>query len=118
MSLSSRNVAADSCLTALDADFFKALCEPSRLEIVRCMIKIGRADISDLSREMPLDRSVVSRHLQVLEQAGIAVSRKEGRKVYYELDGPAIMDKFGTIVGAIAPLVSIRCPGSDPKPTT
>lgn len=77
------------------------------------MIKIGRADISDLAKEVPLDRSVVSRHLKVLEQAGIAISSKEGRKVYYELDGPAIMDKFGSILGTVAPIASICCPGNN-----
>ncbi|NOX96285.1 MAG: helix-turn-helix transcriptional regulator [Alphaproteobacteria bacterium] len=110
MDYATRSKAANACLSALDADFFKALCETSRLEVVRGMIKLGRADISDIAEEVPLDRSVVSRHLQTLEQAGLAVSSKEGRRVFYELDGPAIMDKFGNIMAALAPLVPYCCP--------
>jgi len=115
MKYASRAKAANACLAVLDAEFFKALCEPSRLEVVRGLIKLGRADIGDIAKELPLDRSVVSRHLQILEQAGITVSSKEGRRVFYELDGPAIIDKFGTMMAAIAPLVPICCPSPESK---
>ena len=33
-----------------------------------------------------VDLSVVSRHLGVLRNAGVVNSRKEGRKVFFELD--------------------------------
>lgn len=77
------------------------------------MIKLGRADVSDVAKEVPLDRSVVSRHLRVLELVGIAVSHKEGRRVFYELDGPAIMHKFEKILMSLAPLVPLCCPSSE-----
>lgn len=111
----SRVAAANACLAVLDADFFKALCEPARLEVVRQMIKLGRADIGDISEGLPQDRSVVSRHLQILEDAGIAASSKEGRRVFYELDGPRIMAKLGAMTDAFAPLVSVCCPGPTRK---
>ncbi len=111
----SRTAAANACLAVLDADFFRAFCEPARLEVVRQMIKLGRADIGEIADGLPQDRSVVSRHLQVLEQAGVAVSAKEGRRVFYELDGPVIMNKLAGMTDAFAPLVATCCPGPKRK---
>lgn len=111
----SRIAAANACLAVLDADFFKAFCEPARLEVVRQMIKLGRADIGEIAEGLPQDRSVVSRHLQVLEQAGIAASSKEGRRVFYELDGPIIMMKLAAMTDAFTPLVETCCPGPKRK---
>lgn len=115
MTKPSRAAAANACLAVLDADFFKAFCEPARLEVVREMIKLGRADIGEIADGLPQDRSVVSRHLQRLEQAGIAASSKEGRRVFYELDGPVIMQKLAAITDAFAPLVATCCPGPKRK---
>lgn len=113
MSEPSRLQAAQACLDIIDTAFFRALCEPSRLEVVSAMVKLGRADITEIAKQTPLDRSVVSRHLQILEQAGLAVSQKEGRQVFYELDGPAIMDKFKSSMAAIEPLVPLCCPANN-----
>lgn len=115
MTTPSRIAAANACLKVLDADFFRALCEPARLEVVRQMIKLGRADIGEIAEGLPQDRSVVSRHLQVLEQAGLVSCNKEGRRVFYELDGPAIMTRFQTMMDAFAPLVPACCPGPRSK---
>ncbi|MEM1139581.1 MAG: metalloregulator ArsR/SmtB family transcription factor [Pseudomonadota bacterium] len=112
MSDAQRLQAAEACLEILDTAFFRALCEPSRLEVVVALVKVGRADITEIAKQTPLDRSVVSRHLQTLEQAGLAVSQKEGRQTFYELDGPAIMEKFKTAMTAIEPLVPICCPAN------
>jgi len=50
-----------------------------------------------------------------LEQAGVAVSTKEGRRVFYELDGPVIMNKLTTMTDAFTPLVATCCPGPKRK---
>jgi DNA-binding transcriptional ArsR family regulator len=107
-----RAEAADACLAAMDSAFLKALCEPARLEIVRQLVKLGSADISQIAQGLPQDRSVVSRHLQLLERAGVAISSRSGRRVVYELDGPAIMGKLGGLTQAFAPLVPLCCPGT------
>jgi DNA-binding transcriptional ArsR family regulator len=106
-----RSEAANACLAILDAEFFKALSEPSRLKVVRRLIRLGRADIGAIAEGLPQDRSVVSRHLQALEEAGLAISGREGRHIYYELDGPAILKKLGAMAEAFAPLVPVYCPG-------
>ena len=83
-----RERAASGCAGILDAELFKALCEPVRVEIVRLLIAHGRSDLSSLAAELPQDPSVISRHLAVLHRAGLVRRAKRGRHVYFELDGP------------------------------
>jgi ArsR family transcriptional regulator, nickel/cobalt-responsive transcriptional repressor len=111
----SRSEAADACLAVMDTTFFKALCEPARLEVVRRLIKLGRADVGEIAEGLPQDRSVVSRHLAVLEQAGIAFSDKEGRRVLYELDGPAMLQKLEGMSAIMRSLQPMCCPGGAKK---
>lgn len=106
-----RKQAADKCLQALDTEFFRAFCDESRLEVVRAMIRLGPAKVGEIADSAPVERSVVSRHLKMLERTGIAVRRQQGRCVIYELDGPAIMAKLAATVSAIQPLVPLCCPG-------
>ncbi len=113
MSDISRDSAAETCIAAMDTEFFKALCEPSRLEVVKVMIKLGKADIGEIAGGTMIDRSVVSRHLQVLERAGLAIRHKEGRHVLYELNGPAIMQKLQQTLEAVVPLIPFCCPSDE-----
>ena len=109
MTAANRAITAENCLRALDAEFFKALCEPSRLEVIRAMIKLGPADVGEIAGQTPQDRSVVSRHLH---RQGLAISHKEGRHMIYQLDGPAILEKLGRAVAAAEALVPLCCPGT------
>lgn len=106
-----RSEAADACLAVMDTAFFKALCEPARLEVVRRLIKLGQADVGEIAAGLPQDRSVVSRHLAQLEDAGIACSSKDGRRVLYELDGPAILKRFDSMSSIMRALQPMCCPG-------
>ncbi len=49
------------------------------------------SSVLDLSARTNLSRPAVSRHIQVLKEAGIVKSRREGRHVYYYLE-PEISD--------------------------
>ncbi len=68
----------------LDPDLFKALCDPTRAKLLGCLIKCGRAcSVGEVAECCSVDLSVVSRHLQMLERAGILESEKTGRSVSY-----------------------------------
>ena len=102
--------AAQAALEVLDTKFFKALCEPVRVEIIRKLITIGACDIGTLSQGLSQDRSVISRHLATLERSQICASRKIGRRVLYDLDGPYIVEKVTNILDAIAPMATLCVP--------
>lgn len=63
-----------------------ALSDPTRLRFLHALAggELCACQLVELARLAP---STVSRHLALLEQAGLATSRKDGRWVYYRL-GP------------------------------
>lgn len=70
----------------LNPEFFKALCDPTRLKLLACLVKCGRAcSVSELAECCSVDFSVVSRHLSMLEKAGVLEVAKEGRNVLYRV---------------------------------
>ncbi len=106
-----RNEAANACLEVLDTGFFNALCEPVRVQLVRALVLHGEADIQTIAAGFTQDRSVISRHLQVLEKAGIVFSTKVGRRQIFQLNGPEIVERMEAMLRLMKALVPICCPG-------
>lgn len=90
----SRQEAARRCVAVFDTTFFKALCEPARIAVLRELILLGRADIAAIAERLPQDRSVVARHLQHLAGAHIVTADKHGRHVFYEIDARAVAERL------------------------
>ncbi|MBY0313694.1 MAG: metalloregulator ArsR/SmtB family transcription factor [Phycisphaerales bacterium] len=68
----------------LDPELFKALSDPTRVKLLGCIAKCGRAcTVGEVAECCSVDLSVVSRHLRQLEQAGVLESQKDGRSVSY-----------------------------------
>ena len=105
-----RIAAADCCTEIFGTDFLQALCEPSRASLLREMVLKGRADISTLAQDLPLDRSVISRHLRVLESVGVVKSEKEGRHTYYEIDGTKLVDELERLTEVVKMIRPVCCP--------
>ncbi len=101
---------AQDVKAVLDTDFFTALCEPVRVEIIRRLITVGASDVKTIAQGMVQDRSVISRHLAMLERAGITASRKSGRRVEYDLNGPDIVAKVTDILAVIEPMARLCMP--------
>lgn len=106
-----RDQAANACVEILDTEFFSALCEPVRVQLVRILVLNGRSDIRTLASNFSQDRSVIARHLQVMERAGIVVSEKVGRHQFFELDGPSMVQRVEAILDLMRVIVPICCPG-------
>lgn len=86
----------------LDAELFKALGEPTRLKLLSCLAKCGRAcSVTELTECCAVDFSVVSRHLGVLEKAGVLKATKLGRTVYYEVRYQHLSVAFRELANAI-----------------
>jgi DNA-binding transcriptional ArsR family regulator len=95
----------------LDAELFKGLCDPTRLKLLGCLSKCGRAcSVSELAECCSVDFSVVSRHLALLERAGIVESTKQGRTVFYEVKYVELSAKLR----ALADAMESCCPCSGP----
>lgn len=108
-SIRTRAQAADACVEILDADFFRALCEPSRLQVFRQLVLLGRSDIGTIAKALPQDRSVIARHLQTLERAGLLHAQTQGRHTFYEIDGPSITLRMESIMELMRVLAPLCC---------
>ena len=62
----------------------KALAGPGRLRIIGALAG-GELCVCQIVELLDLAPSTVSRHMSVLQQAGLVESRKQGRWVYYRL---------------------------------
>lgn len=66
-----------------------AIAEPTRRAIVERLAD-GPAAVSDLARDMPITRSAVSQHLQVLKSVGLVTDRAVGTRRVYSVDPDAL----------------------------
>jgi len=107
---SPREVASSGLVTVLDSGFLRALTEPARLDLLRVLLLHGPANIGTLAGHLPQDRSVISRHLKVLEQAGIVQGDRQGRERVYALDGPAFIGTLERILERAKALAACCCP--------
>lgn len=111
---SPRTQAIDAAIEVLDSPLFKALQEQARVAVLRQLLLLGRADVGQIAESLPQERSVISRHLQQLLEAGIVRVERAGRHRIYEVDGPALMGKFEAILTEIRKLAPYCCPGIGP----
>lgn len=64
---------------------FKALAHPTRLQIIEDLIDGKEKCICEFIEEMDFEQSTISKHMAVLKNADLVISRKEGLKVFYRL---------------------------------
>jgi DNA-binding transcriptional ArsR family regulator len=62
---------------------FKAMAEPSRLELLRLLQADGEQSVNDLTEKVDITQQAVSLHLKVLENAGLVQARREGTRSLY-----------------------------------
>ncbi|MEL7465739.1 MAG: metalloregulator ArsR/SmtB family transcription factor [Pseudomonadota bacterium] len=105
---------AAACLEAFDDPGLRALCDPARIEVVRRLIAVGEADIGEIADGLPQHRSVISRHLSQLSDAGVCDASREGRRVLYRLDGPEIVSRVERLLTAARALSALCCPPQNP----
>lgn len=65
----------------------KALSDPNRVKIVKMLQKRDGRCVCELVEALGLAQPTVSKHLKVLEEAGLVASRRQGQWVNYSLKG-------------------------------
>jgi DNA-binding transcriptional ArsR family regulator len=95
---------------SFDTAFFKAIAEPARQQILLILMQHGRCNVQDVAQHLVQDRSVVSRHLALLEQAGLVRSTRVQRYTEYELDGPAVIEKLERLLSQLRHAAALCCP--------
>lgn len=73
------------------AALFHSLADETRLRIVQRLAR-GEARVVDLTDQLGLAQSTVSKHLSCLRDCGLVDYRAEGRQSFYALTRPELMD--------------------------
>ncbi len=73
--------ADDASLTAV----YSAIADPTRREMME-LLERRELSITAIAKHFPISRVAISKHLAVLEQAGLVKERRVGREHRYQLD--------------------------------
>ncbi len=77
--------------TADDLDaVFRALADPTRRYLLDLLFAQDGRTLSELEAELTMTRFGVMKHLKVLEQAGLVISRRSGREKLHFLNAVPI----------------------------
>ena len=74
----------------------KQLANQNRLWIL-CQLLEGELSVGELNERIDLSQSALSQHLAKLRQENLVCTRKEGLKVFYSLDNPAVKQLLHTL---------------------
>ena len=96
----------DACSRALARhlrpELFKALCDPSRLSLLaRLATSAEPMNVSAASDCCGVHVSGTSRHLKMLERAGVVSAERRGREVVYELEAKTLVAALRGLADAI-----------------
>ena len=69
---------------------FATLADPTRLEIIHCLMKRGEQNVTQIVEATGHTYPNVSKHLRHLRDAKLVARRKEGLQVFYRLEDPLI----------------------------
>jgi DNA-binding transcriptional ArsR family regulator len=67
-------------------DVFKALADSTRRSLLDQLFKRDGQTLGELERRVPMTRFGVMKHLRVLEQAGLVVTKRRGREKLHFLN--------------------------------
>ena len=69
----------------------RALSDPTRREILRAL-RTGDLTAGDIASRFPITGASISHHLNVLRDAGLVQSQREGRTIVYSLESTVFQE--------------------------
>ena len=79
-------MSAASTVTAVDDDLWSAVGDPTRRRLLDLLLIEGVGTATTLSRQLPVTRQAVAKHLGVLDRVGLVRSTPSGRERRYRVD--------------------------------
>ncbi|WP_237103781.1 metalloregulator ArsR/SmtB family transcription factor [Nonomuraea sp. MG754425] len=101
------------------AALFHSLADETRLRIVQRLAR-GEARVVDLTAELGMAQSTVSKHLACLRDCDLVDYRAEGRQSFYSLTRPELMDLLAAaehLLAATGHAVAL-CPAHGTRPAS
>jgi DNA-binding transcriptional ArsR family regulator len=87
-------------LVELIARRFRVLAEPLRIRLLD-QLRTGEATVNELSEAIGGSQQNISKHLQLLADAGIVGRRKDGNHVYYRIVDEGVLRLCEDVCGSI-----------------
>ncbi|WP_201448546.1 ArsR/SmtB family transcription factor [Candidatus Nitrosocosmicus agrestis] len=85
----SDNISINIRKLSLKAKLFRGLADTTRLSILECL-RNGERTTSEIVRETNQNQSNISNHLACLLDCGLVRNRREGKKVFYNLNNERV----------------------------
>lgn len=79
---------------------FKVLAEPLRLRILHAL-QDGEKSVTDLTEAVEASQPNVSKHLKIMQDAGLLSRRQEGNTVYYSIADESIFTLCEVVCDAL-----------------
>jgi DNA-binding transcriptional ArsR family regulator len=77
-------------------EVFKALADPTRRRILQ-LLQDGEMTAGELAQRFDMAKPSVSHHFNVLKQADLIVSRRDGQQIYYGLNTTVVEDMLAIL---------------------
>ena len=71
---------------AVDDELWSAVGDPTRRRLLDLLLRDGPGTATSLSRDLPVTRQAVAKHLAVLDRVGLVHAAPAGREVSYDVD--------------------------------
>ena len=109
------------------SDLLSQIRQPARLQIL-LIIGADETCVCHIEAILGLRQAAISQHLMALRKAGLLVTRRDGRHIYYRLANPEVTDLLhhaGALAGIPAealdyfsshPYPGCTCPQCNPEP--
>lgn len=78
-------------LKRLHADLCAGLADPTRIAILYVLHE-REANVTDLTEQLSLPQSTVSRHLAVLRATNLVYAKRQGQNTFYQLTDTRVID--------------------------
>jgi DNA-binding transcriptional ArsR family regulator len=95
-----------SDISTFRADILKALAQPTRLKIIE-FLRAGERCVCEIFPAIGEEQSNTSRHLNMMQAAGVLSRRKDGLKIFYAIKHPEILE----IVDIVTLIVKMETTG-------
>ena len=80
----------------------KAIAHPLRLQIINFIHENTEVNVNKIYNTLNLEQSITSQHLKIMRNAGVVISRKDERYVFYSLNYH-ILTQLGTALISLSP---------------
>ena len=91
----------------LIAERFKLLSDPTRLELLQ-LLRASERSVGELAEAAGIGQPSASKHLALLQAAGVVDKRRAGRSVLYRISDPLVFELCEGVCDSLATALDAR----------